>query len=247
MGDDVFFMQNKYVKELTVLPGMCDNSGALGIPDTFSLFMDVATEHACLLGCGLDTLAPRGLFWLAVRSRVRFERRPKMFERMTLTTWPEVPGKLRANRDYLLTQGSETLALGKTEWTVLDQNSARLHPTADVFAPELDFCSEAVWDEPFTHMRDEALEEFARCTVRSTDIDLGGHMNNAAYVRMLASLFSCAQWQGMAPRELEIAYRAPCYEGEELIWQRREEGTVLALRAANGEGRTIVLARLVRS
>jgi acyl-ACP thioesterase len=82
--------------------------------------------------------------------------------------------------------------------------------------------------------------------VRSTDIDLGGHMNNAAYVRALAALFSCGQWQDMEMRELEIAYRAPCFEGDTLCWQKREDGSVLTLRAALPEGKTIALARIVR-
>jgi len=239
-------MENKYTKELTILPSMCDSAAVLGVPDTFVLFMDIATEHARALGCGIDALAPRGLFWLTVRTRVRFARRPGMLERVMLSTWPEPTGKLRADRDYLMEKDGETLAAGKTEWAVLDRTTGRLHPMADVFAPDFDFCPDRVWDEPFTRMPDEPLEEFARYTVRSTDIDLGGHMNNAAYVRALAGAFSCAEWQGMALRELEIAFRAPCYEGDELCWQKRTgENGELALRAALPDGKTIVLARAV--
>ena len=238
-------MQNKYAKELTILPSACDSAAALGIPDVFALFMDIATEHACALGCGLDVLGPRGLFWLTVRTRVKFFRRPKMLERVVLSTWPEAPGKLRVNRCYTLEGRGGVLAAGKTEWAVLDQNTGRLHPMADVFAPDPASAPESVWDEPFTRMPDEALDEFARYTVRSTDIDLGGHMNNAAYPRALASLFSCEAWQRMNIRETEIAYRAACYEGDTLCWQRRAGDGALALRAALPDGKTIALARLV--
>ncbi len=240
-------MTEKITKELTILPSVCDSSAVLGIPDTFALFMDAATEHAGVLGCGIDVLAPRGLFWLTVRTRVRFFRRPRMLESVTLSTWPEPPGKLRTNRDYTLTSGDELLAAGKTEWTVLDQNTGRLHPAADVFSPEVDFHPAVVWPEPFTHMPDAPLDEFARYAVRSTDIDLGGHMNNAAYVRALAGAFSCEAWQAMRIRELEIAFRAPCHEGDELVLQKREaDGGVLNLRAALPDGKTIVLARIVK-
>ncbi len=239
-------MSDKLSKEIAIWPSMCDSAAVLGVPDTFALFMDAATEHACILGCGIDALAPRGLFWLTVRTRVRFLRRPKMLERVTLTTWPEPPGKLRANRDYTLSRGGELLAAGKTEWAVLDQNTGRLRPAADVFAPDFDFRPEAVWPEPFTHMPDAPLDEFSRYAVRSTDIDLGGHMNNAAYVRALAGAFSCEDWQKLNVRELEIAFRAPCHEGDELRLEKREDGGALALRAALPDGKTIVLARIVR-
>ncbi len=229
-----------------ILPSVCDSSARLGIPDTFALFMDAATEHALILGCGLDVLAPRGLFWLAVRTRVRFLRRPNMFERVTLSTWPEQPGKLRADRDYLIEQDGAVLVAGKTEWTVLDQRTGRLHPMADIFAPGTDFRPDVVWKEPFSRIRDEALKEFARYFVRSTDIDLGGHMNNAAYIRALASLFPCAEWQSMNIRELEIAYRSPCYEGDTLIWQKREDGETIALRVARDDGATIALGHIIK-
>ena len=239
-------MLDKYTKELTILPSTCDSTAALGVSDTFALFMDAATEHACALGCGLDVLSPRGLFWLTVRTRVKFFRRPKMLERVTLSTWPEAPGKLRVNRCYAIEDRGELLAAGKTEWAVLDQNTGRLHPMADVFAPDPASLPESVWNEPFTRLLDEPLDEFARYTVRSTDIDLGGHMNNAAYLRALASLFSCEAWQGMNLREAEIAYRAACHEGDTLCWQKRAGADgALALRAALPDGKTIALARLV--
>ena len=168
-----------------------------------------------------------------------------MAERVTLATWPEPPSKLRTDRDYTITQNGELLVAGKTEWTILEMDSGRLHPMAGIFAPDFAFYPDTVWDEPFTRMRDEAMEEFARYTVRSTDIDLGGHMNNAAYLRALAGLFSVRDWQGMNIRELEIAFRAPCYEGDTLLWQKREDGEELSLRAALPDGKTVVLARIL--
>ncbi len=241
-------MIDKFSKEIAILPSLCDSSARLGVPDTFALFMDAATEHACALGCGIDVLGPRGLFWLTVRTRVRFYRRPDMLERVTLATWPEVPGKLRANRSYTIEKDGAPLAAGRTEWAVLDQSTGRLHPMADVFSADADAFPEPVWSEPFTRMADAPLEEFARYVVRSTDIDLGGHMNNAAYLRALAGTYSREAWQAMDVRELEIAFRAPCYEGDTLIWQRREaEDGALMLRAALADGKTIALARLVPS
>ena len=238
-------MENLFAKEYTILPGSCDSSGALGVPDTFALFMDIASEHAEALGCGAGALLSRGLFWLTVRTRVRFFRRPKLTERVTARTWPEPPHRLRADRCYRLEAGTELLAAGKTEWAVLDTQSGRLRPAAEVFPSELSFYPESVWDEPFTRLTDEALEPFAAYTVRSTDIDLGGHMNNAAYVRMLAGAFSCADWQALDIHELEIAFRAPCYEGEELRLEKKTDGSTILLRAARPDGKAAVLARIL--
>jgi acyl-ACP thioesterase len=166
-------------------------------------------------------------------------------EQVTLSTWPEAPGRLRTERDYLLEGDGAVLAAGKTEWAVLDQNTGRLVPAARVYPPDLAFYAGAVWEEPYSRLPDEAMEEYARYTVRSTDTDVGQHMNNVAYVRALAGTFTGEEWKKLDPREVEIAYRTPCHEGDILIWQRKtgEDGS-LALRAALGDGTTAVLARI---
>jgi len=237
-------MENRYIQDYIILPGLCDSSGALGIPDTFLLFMDLAAIHAEHLHVDTPRLMKRNLFWLTVRTRVRFHRRPRMAERVTLSTWPEAPGKLRADRSYTIEQNGERIVTGKTEWTILEMDTNKLRPAADIFPQELTFYPDTVWAEPFTRMKDEPLEEYARYTVRSTDIDIGGHMNNAAYLRALAGTFSTEQWQGMNIRELEIAFRSPCYEGDTLIWQKRDEGDALTLRAALPDGKTIAQVRI---
>ena len=39
-------MENKHCKDIKVLASMADHRGELSIPAVFSLFMDLATEHA---------------------------------------------------------------------------------------------------------------------------------------------------------------------------------------------------------
>ncbi len=239
-------MENSLRKTFPILPSMCDQSARLGIPDTVDLFMDIAAEHAQALGCGLRSLGEKGLFWLTVRTRVRFFRRPALMEEVALTTWPEAPGRLRANRDYLLEGDGGLLAAGRTEWAVLEQATGKLRSPGEVYDPALAFREETVWAEPFSRLPDVPLEEYARYTVRSTDMDLGDHMNNAAYVRALAGTFSLRDWQAMDPAELEIAYRTPGREGEVLLWQKRlQPDGSLSLRAAREDGTAAVLAKLI--
>ena len=43
-------MTNKLEKTFAIVPSQCDSTARLGIPNAFSLFMDIATEHADQLG-----------------------------------------------------------------------------------------------------------------------------------------------------------------------------------------------------
>ena len=53
-----------FSKEFPVLPSVCDASGRLSYPGAFECFMDIATQHADVLGVGLRDLSPKNLYWL---------------------------------------------------------------------------------------------------------------------------------------------------------------------------------------
>ena len=73
---------------------------------------------------------------------------------------------------------------------------------------------------------------------------MGGHMNNAAYVRMLAGLFSTEERKAREVREFEVHYRTSCYEGDTLRIERRTTEDALELRAIKGD-QTILMARIL--
>ena len=168
-----------------------------------------------------------------------------MADTITGETWPEPAEKIRCNRDYRLRDGNEVLAVGKTEWAVVNVKTGKLHPAPDIYPAGLEMRADAVWDESFTRLRDDfdGVPVFSRYTVCSTDIDVGGHMNNVAYVRCLAGAFSTKEWDERNVRDLEIHFKASCYEGQVIEMQRRERdgGTDIRMSVA---GKTAVLVRM---
>ena len=239
-------MRGYYERPLTILPSMCDATARLGVPNAFALFMDLATEHAETLGIGMNGLMKQGLFWLTVRTRIRFIDRPALTETVTLRTWPEKPERSRCNRDYAILRGDRIIVAGKTEWMIMNLKTNRLHPVDGVFPADLEILEDKVLPEPFARMTDDfdGADSLGAYTVRSTDIDLGGHMNNAAYVRAIAGAFSSKEWQAMDIREMEVAFRSPCFEGETLEIQRRANDAGTDVRLSR-DGKTIVLARIL--
>jgi len=239
-------MRGYYERPLTILPSMCDATAKLGVPNAFALFMDLATEHAETLGIGMNGLMKQGLFWLTVRTRIRFIDRPALTETVTLRTWPEKPERSRCNRDYAILRGDRIIVAGKTEWMIMNLKTNRLHPVDGVFPADLEILEDKVLPEPFARMTDDfdGADSLGSYTVRSTDIDLGGHMNNAAYVRAIAGAFSSKEWQAMDIREMEVAFRSPCFEGETLEIQRRANDAGTDVRLSR-DGKTIVLARIL--
>lgn len=238
-------MEPIFSRDTLIPASLCDSTGRLSRQGAFSAFMDIATDHAEQLGIGFSKLSPRHLFWLTVKTKIRFYDRPAMCESVRLVTWPEKPGPVRCNRSYEIRRGEELLVAGRTEWAVINTATGAITPSAEVFPPEMDYTQGAALAEGYARIPDrfEGIEPFAEYRVRSTDIDLGGHMNNAAYPRALLGAFSNRELEEMNIRTIDLVFRAPCFEGELLEFYKKEQDGVLDIRLARGED-TILLARL---
>ena len=220
-------MNNKYTKDYVITPGMCDYSARLGYADTFSIFQDIASEHAGELGIGANLLPERGLFWLTVKTKIHFYKRPKMMSWAVAATWPKEADGLRCWRDYrLVDEAGEVLSEGKTEWAILDHKTGRPIRCGEVYPEGLELLEEDVIPEGFARIDPDfsGCEVLGEYTVRSTDIDLGGHMNNVAYLRNMFGLFSSKELKEMNITEVEVYFKKSCFEGDKLTFYVRRDG-----------------------
>ncbi len=226
-------------------PSICDFEGKLSYAEAFGLFMDIASTHAEMLGIGVKAMAQKNLFWLTVKTQINFIRRPSMLQGVSLQTYPEKPDKMRGNRSYILSSKGDTLMVGKTEWAVIDTKTHKLVPLQGIYPAELCFNNESSCMEPFARIPDhfEGIEPYAEYRVRSTDIDVGGHMNNTAYARAVMGPFSVAELKSMNINRMDIIFRSSCYEGERLDFRRKQTETGLDIRVSRGE-ETVLLVRI---
>ena len=237
-------METIYEQSRFLGPSVCDASGHLSYPGAFGLFQDMAAAHAELLGVGFEAMLARKYFWLTVKTRIVFLERPKIDETVLLRSWPEKPGAIRCHRSYTLHRGGALCLCGRTEWAVMDTAAQRLIPPGTLFPEGLEYPA-AACTEAFARISPRT-EDFAPCgeyRVRSTDIDVGGHMNNAAYLHAVFGALSSAEIAAREIRTVDAIFRAPCFEGEALGIQRRESEGSLELRLSRGE-ESVFLARL---
>lgn len=238
-------MEQKFETEILIPPSACDYSGKLGYAGAFAVLMDLATEHAERLGIGLAAMRAKNRFWVTVKTKILFYERPAVSESVRLITWPEKPGAVRCNRSYEIRRGDTLLLAARTEWAVMNTELNTIAPATDLFPADLDYESGAAVNEPFARVPDrfDGIEPFAAYTVRSSDIDLGGHMNNAAYPRALFGAFFTGELDARKIRSVDLIFRAPCYEGQALAFYKKEADSALDLKIARG-GDTILLARI---
>lgn len=240
-------MESSFTRKQTITPGLCDASGRLSCADTFRLFQDVASEHAERMGLGGVAMQKKHAFWMTVRTRVHFYKRPWMMQEVDLSTWPMAPGKMRCDRCYRLCDGETLLAEGRTEWCVYDTEANAVRSTEGLFDPETVFSDALLLPAPYARFRHDFTDENRACThvVRASDIDIGHHMNNVAYLRVLMDSFSVSEQERMRITEMEILFCMPCFEGEALdvLRRRTDSGYEFGVRRPDGRYAALALLR----
>lgn len=241
-------METIYSRKQRIGTSMCDAGGRLSWAETFALFQDIASEHAEEIGVGFADMQRRGAFWMTVRTRVRFHRRPRLMELVEARTWPAPPRSTRCDRFYTLSSGDQVLVEGRTEWCVYSFAKSAVLPTSEAgFSADLHFSDATVLDGPYARFRHDFADGdcAARYAVRPSDVDLGQHMNNVAYLRMLSDSFSVREQGQMKVREMEILFCMPCFEGEalEVMRRRTDFGYEFGIRRPDGRYAALALMR----
>ena len=238
-------MESIFTKDQPVLPSLCDYSANLSISSVASLFMDMAMYHAETLGIGFTGFNERGLFWVAVKTRIKILKKVPMAKMVQISTWPEEAGGFKCNRDYEITFEGEPVALGKTEWAIIDATTHRPQKSQGIYPEGLEIIDKNSIPEPFLNLKgDFEGELLGEYTIRSIDTDYGRHMNNVAYIRAIEGLFASDELTKRNFTDLEIHYKNPCFEGEKISFVGCEDSNGLNIKVLNEEGKISALALL---
>ena len=238
-----------FEKQIVLTPDLCGSAAALSPLAAFTIFQGIASEHAEKIGVGGAAMAKRGEFWLTVHSRVDFYEPAYLMDELTARTWPEACERrgLRCFRSYRLTKGEQTVALGRTQWAILGPEKKLLRFEQSGFPSDFPFPETAAIAEAPARFHDELTQDDLVYThhVRATDIDMGRHMNNVVYIRLLLDCLSAKTLASDSIKSIEAHYASPCLEGETLGVFCRREDRLCRMAIRHADGRAAVLAQIV--
>lgn len=212
-------MEPIFQKEFQVTDICVDRFGRLK-PSAMLIYAQELAEGQCKeLSLGSEDLARRRLFWAVTRHKVQITQLPCIGQKLRIETWPMPATRVAYPRSMVAydEQGNECFR-SVSLWVIMDLD------TRNMILPGKNGIS-----IPGT-LRGGELPSPTGClmlprgssqvrTVRYTDLDRNGHMNNTRYLEWIDDLLPSAFHRGRTVKEFTVCYLSEVLEGQSLNLQ----------------------------
>lgn len=192
-------------------------------------------------GLSHETLLERyGVFWMLARSWYRLSQPLRYEDRLTVRTWHRGSKGAVMYRDYDILANGQPVGESVAAWVLASADTHKLVRLSAI--PELEGTGGGPLCKTVTlaKLRQPGdLQETERRTMRYSDSDLNGHVNNTRYAD-----FACdAVGMETLPEdrylaEMQIGYLAECRPGEALSIQTSGQGDSRFVRGVDAQGKS---------
>ncbi len=201
-------MTEEFTLAATVPFANVDREQVLLLRGVFELLQEAAIKHADQFAAGTQAMATRGESWVLNRIAADISRYPRYEEPVRVVTWSSGIRGFKGYRDFRVYCGDELVAAASSLWLYLNLRTKSLCRVPREVAAGFP-------SRPDTVFRPD-LEKLAltppgpaaagcEVSVRYSDVDGNGHVNNTAYVDYLQTAL-VRRGLTPRPRRLEIQF-----------------------------------------
>lgn len=187
-----------------------DLTGKLSAGSLFSFFEDIAGRHASVLGWGRDNLMSGGNFWALSRMMVKIDRMPAALEEIILRTWPRGTDSIYALRDFeMYDDQGKVIASATSSWIIVDYNTRKVQrPDKTLSLLNIEFPEKKAVGTNAGKIQPVPADgqTVTSMIVRTEDIDVNHHVNNARYVTWVMNSYPTGQIMSQVPSIIEVNY-----------------------------------------
>lgn len=177
-----------YKAEHTVSSYEVDSDKKMRLFSILNMAQEYAYRHSSSIGFGYEDLAKKDVAWVLSRILVKIRRLPEWRERISMETWHKCQDGLYSVRDFVICdgEGNELVAV-TSSWLMLNLSTKRLHRLERFIGDGTDISAftygkDAIEERAYRISMPADAEECDSHTVKYSDTDMNGHMNNAKYV-----------------------------------------------------------------
>ncbi len=190
-------------------------------PSSLLYYMqETAILHAYELGVGREeTLAQYNCFWMLVRIWYRLERPVRWQDDLTIRTWHRGPKGATIYRDFDLLVNGKRVGEAVSLWVLADIDTRRILRMSRLSQLQSSSGGSLCKERTLKPLHPpEKLETVERRTMRYSETDVNGHINNTHYASFACDALHCEDGEkGDWVREMEITFHAECRAGEDIL------------------------------
>lgn len=194
-----------------------DHRKCLSLYGLLNLLQDAAWMHAKSAGWGFEDLIAKGTIWVLARQKLVMTDWPQWEEQVTLHTWGRPGGSVMALREFEIFVGARKIGEATTTWLVLDYHTRKTQKldrvSFDLMCRTDGNLTLAASRLP---LRDD-LQESARFEVRSSDLDVNGHVNNTRYGQWLTDAMTAEDYDRYVITDYEVNFLSETSFGDTII------------------------------
>ena len=189
---------------------------------------DIAGRHCVDLALDYETMSAKRLFWAVIRHRVQITRMPSRGEKITVETWPMPTTRVAYPRAVVgYDEAGKELFRVISLWVLMDLDT-RAMVLPGKSGVEVQGLLTGTELAPPNSLVPKVLENQEQRTVRYSDLDRNGHMNNCRYLEWVTDLLPSEFHKEHKLREFVVCYLSEAREGEQLSlnWECGADGVM---------------------
>ncbi len=175
---------------------------------------DLAARHAEEIGFGYYDMDARGMFWVVHRFLLEIKSPPLLGRELECISRPWFRKGLKADRQFILTDGGVELLRAHSLWLLVSKESRRPLPLHRHF----EIVGEPLFEDDLSYRGPELMpgERQAGRTVAYSDVDMHGHCNNSRYVSWCLDCFEAGFWEHNYPRTMDVLFQRESFAGDDI-------------------------------
>jgi acyl-ACP thioesterase len=190
-------------------------TGKVRADSVANYLQEIAGNHASVLNFDVTDLQKNQMTWVLHQLHLKMDRMPDWRESIEIETWPSSGDRLRAYRDFRITDSeNNVIGVALSYWVIMDMKSRRPvripQEIIDMRLPEGNHVLPLSGGVSISEISSDAV----KFTVQRTDTDINRHVNNVAYIRWLCETVPEEVYFNKQCNEFNIQYMSEVLLGQ---------------------------------
>lgn len=169
-----------------------DHAYRLRVQSVARFFQEMATLHSTTIGAGHKVLKKKNQTWFLHRLEIEFSRYPLLDETIQITTWSRGFKGYKGFREYRIHSAQGEIARGSGVWLFFDMKKKRISKVPAQISSRYEIEAEKGFDRDINDWNACGKiepEHEQTISLRYSDFDMNGHVNNTKYLGFLETLY----------------------------------------------------------